>query len=51
MPRNVRPGDSGQYECQVSTQPKLSKTVHVDVQGEKEKNVPTEGAAQNPKKV
>jgi len=30
--RNAAPGDSGSYECQVSSEPKLSKTVHLLVQ-------------------
>ena len=31
--RNATPSDSGEYECQVSSEPKLSKSVNLLVQG------------------
>ena len=34
MIRNATPSDSGEYECQVSSEPKLSKTVNLLVQGD-----------------
>ena len=32
--RNATPSDSGEYECQVSSEPKLSKSVNLLVQGD-----------------
>ena len=38
MIRNATPSDSGEYECQVSSEPKLSKSVNLLVQGDDDDN-------------
>ena len=34
--RYALPGDSGVYECQISTEPKMSRLVRLSVAGKKE---------------
>ncbi len=34
--RYAMPSDAGIYECQISTEPKMSRCVHLDVKGERD---------------